>query len=85
MFYIISIPHRSNPYLYEFGSEQDLINYVNQNSDEHFENYYKALEEFTHDWHSYIFVETKEDLDYAKNYSGHQWVKVKTLADKINL
>jgi hypothetical protein len=82
MIYLISIPHQTEPRLYDFKNKEAILDYVNRND---FANTIaEAMDILTHDWHNHIWIEEENDLERALEYTGHQQYKVRSLAEQLN-
>jgi hypothetical protein len=88
MFAMIKIPHQTPADFYIYESDDELIdaayNYAEKHGDAYDEiDRDKAIEILSEDLHGHILVETADDLQVVRNYTGHQRLRVVSMADDI--
>lgn len=84
MIYLIEVPHQRNAFLSSFTDEEDIYIYALGHADIDIETQEQSREWITHDLHIGLWIETIADKEEALRYSGHQYLKVRAIAERID-
>jgi len=88
MFAMIEIPHQTPARFHVYESDRELIQVAydldaKRGEDHDIDSRSDAIEILSSDLHGHIIVETAADLDYVRSYTGHQRLRVVSMADAI--